>query len=142
MTELNGKTFLVANSTTNTFSLTDKDGVAINTTSYTTYSSGGIANRVYEIATPYTTAELFDIKFAQSADVMYITHPAHEVEKLSRTGHTSWSLTDVVFTNGPFQDANITTTTLTPASASVGSRNITASGVTGINGGVGFYQQT
>jgi len=138
MTELNGKTFLVANSTTNTFSLTDKDGVAINTTSYTTYSSGGIANRVYEIATPYTTAELFDIKFAQSADVMYITHPAHEVEKLSRTGHTSWSLTDVVFTNGPFQDANITTTTLTPASASVGSRNITASAVTGINGGVGF----
>jgi hypothetical protein len=138
MTELNGKTFLVANSTTNTFSLTDKDGVAINTTNYTTYSSGGIANRVYEIATPYTTAELFDIKFAQSADVMYITHPSHEVEKLSRTGHTSWSLTDVVFTNGPFQDANITTTTLTPASASVGSRNITASAVTGINGGVGF----
>jgi len=138
MTELNGKTFLVANSTTNTFSLTDKDGVAINTTNFTTYSSGGIANRVYEIATPYTTAQLFDIKFAQSADIMYITHPAHEVEKLSRTGHTSWSLTDVVFTNGPFQDANITTTTLTPASASVGSRNITASAVTGINGGVGF----
>jgi hypothetical protein len=138
MTELNGKTFLVVKIDANTFSLTDKDGVAINTTNYTTYSSGGTANRVYEIATPYTTAELFDIKFAQSADVMYITHPAHEVEKLSRTGHTSWSLTDVVFTNGPFQDANITTTTLTPASASVGSRNITASAVTGINGGVGF----
>jgi hypothetical protein len=138
MTELNGKTFLVVKIDANTFSLTDKDGVAINTTNYTTYSSGGIANRVYEIATPYTTAELFDIKFAQSADVMYITHPSHEVEKLSRTGHTSWSLTDVVFTNGPFQDANITTTTLTPASASVGSRNITASAVTGINGGVGF----
>ena len=138
MTELNGKTFLVVKIDANTFSLTDKDGVAINTTNFTTYSSGGIANRVYEIATPYTTAQLFDIKFAQSADVMYITHPAHEVEKLSRTGHTSWSLTDVVFTNGPFQDANITTTTLTPASASVGSRNITASAVTGINGGVGF----
>jgi len=138
MTELNGKTFLVVKIDANTFSLTDKDGVAINTTNFTTYSSGGIANRVYEIATPYTTAQLFDIKFAQSADVMYITHPAHEVEKLSRTSHTSWSLTDVVFTNGPFQDANITTTTLTPASASVGSRNITASAVTGINGGVGF----
>ena len=138
MTELNSKTFLVVKIDANTFSLTDKDGVAINTTNFTTYSSGGIANRVYEIATPYTTAQLFDIKFAQSADVMYITHPAHEVEKLSRTGHTSWSLTDVVFTNGPFQDANITTTTLTPASASVGSRNITASAVTGINGGVGF----
>jgi hypothetical protein len=82
MTELNSKRFLVASSTTNTFSLTDKDGVAINTTSYTTYSSAGTVNKVYEITTPYTTSQLFDIKFAQSADVMYITHPLHEVVKI------------------------------------------------------------
>jgi len=139
MTELNGKTFLVANSTTNTFSLTDKDGVAINTTSYTTYSSGGIANRVYEIATPYTTAELFDIKFAQSADVMYITHPSHEVEKLSRTGHTSWTLTNVDFGNGPFMDHNVETTTANPSHKTVGSTTtVTFSAVTGINNGAGF----
>ena len=139
MTELNGKTFLVANSTTNTFSLTDKDGVAINTTSYTTYSSGGIANRVYEIATPYTTAELFDIKFAQSADVMYITHPSHEVEKLSRTGHTAWTLTNVDFGNGPFMDHNVETTTANPSHKTVGSTTtVTFSAVTGINNGAGF----
>ena len=53
--------------------------------------SGGSA---FEISTPYLTAELFDIKFAQSADVMYITHPNHATRKLSRTGHTSWTLTD------------------------------------------------
>ena len=138
MTEVNGKRFLVAGKTTNTFQLTDKDGTNINSSAFTAYSSGGVSNKVFEITTPYTTAQLFDIKFAQSADVMYITHPAHEVEKLSRTGHTSWTLADVDFTKGPFQDANITTTTLTPASASVGSRNITASAVTGINGGQGF----
>lgn len=139
MTELNNKRFLVVKIDANTFSLTDKDGVAINTTSFTTYSSAGTMNRVYTIASPYTTAELFDIKFAQSADVMYITHPLHEVEKLSRTGHTSWTLADVDFTKGPFQDANITTTTLTPASSAVGTGvNVTASAVTGINGGSGF----
>ena len=139
MTELNGKRFLVASSTTNTFSLTDKDGVAINTTSYTTYSSAGTVNKVYEITTPYTTAELFDIKFAQSADVMYITHPAHEVEKLSRTGHTAWTLTDVDFGNGPFMDHNIETTTLTPSHKTVGATTtVTASAVTGINSGSGF----
>jgi len=139
MTELNNKRFLVVKIDANTFSLTDKDGVAINTTSFTTYSSAGTMNRVYEITTPYTTAQLFDIKFAQSADVMYITHPLHEVEKLSRTGHTSWTLADVEFTKGPFQDANITTTTLTPASSAVGTGvNVTASAVTGINGGSGF----
>jgi len=92
----------------------------------------------YEITSPYLETELFDIKFAQSADIMYITHPSHKTRTLSRTGHTSWSLTEVDFTKGPFLDANITTTTLTPSSASTGSRTITASAVTGINGGSGF----
>ena len=88
MTELNGKRYLVANKTTNTFEITNIDGTNINGTGFTAYASGGVANRVFEISTPYLTAELFELKFAQSADVMYITHPNHEVEKLSRTGHT------------------------------------------------------
>ena len=93
----------------------------------------------YEIPTPYLTAELFEIKFAQSADVMYLVHPNHEAMKLSRTDHTAWSLDQVEFTNGPYLPINTTTTTLTPASASVGTGvNITASAVTGINGGAGF----
>jgi len=138
MTEVNGKRFLVADKTTNTFELQDKDAVDINSSSFTTYTSGGVSNKVFEITTPYLEAELFDLKFAQSADVMYICHPNHEVEKLSRTGHTSWTLTDVDFTKGPFLDPNTTTTTLTPSNASTGSRTITASAVTGINGGSGF----
>ena len=98
--------------------------------------SGGSA---YEISSPYLTAELFDIKFSQSADVMYIVHPNHETMKLSRTAHTSWTLTEVDFTDGPYLEPNDTTTTLTPASASTGTGvNITASAVTGINGGSGF----
>jgi hypothetical protein len=98
--------------------------------------SGGLP---YEIVSPYLTAELFDIKFAQSADVMYLTHPNHQTRKLSRTGHTSWTLAAVEFTNGPFLDSNITTTTFTPASAAVGvGVNVTASAVTGINNGSGF----
>ena len=60
--------------------------------------SGGSA---YEISTPYATSELFDIKFAQSADVMYLVHPNHQAMKLSRTGHTSWTLAEVAFTDKP-----------------------------------------
>ena len=139
MTELNNKRYLVANKTTNTFEITDIDGNNINGTGFTAYTSGGVANRVYEISTPYLTAELFDLKFAQSADVMYITHPNHEVEKLSRSGHTSWTLTDVDFTDGPYLDDNITATTLTPGSSGVGTGvSLTASAVTGINGDTGF----
>tara|TARA_R100001591_G_scaffold40_1_gene117 strand:- start:86 stop:2413 length:2328 start_codon:yes stop_codon:yes gene_type:complete len=98
--------------------------------------SGGSA---VEISTPYLEAELFDLKFAQSADVLYICHPNHEVEKLSRTSHTSWTLADVDFTKGPMQDANTTTTTLNPGQSAVGTGiSLAASATTGINGGSGF----
>ena len=85
----------------------------------------------FEISTPYLTAELFDIKFAQSADVMYITHPNHQTRKLSRTGHTSWTLTVVDFTNGPHLDTNTSTTTITASAHTVGTgRTFTASAST------------
>ena len=93
----------------------------------------------YEISTPYLTAELFDIKFAQSADVMYITHPNHKTRKLSRTGHTSWTLSEVDFTNGPYLDTNTSTTTFTTSAHTVGTgRTLTASAITGINNDTGF----
>jgi hypothetical protein len=92
-----------------------------------------------EIATPYLTAELFDIKFAQSADVMYIVHPNHAARKLSRTSHINWTLTQIDFTKGPMQDPNTTTTTLNPGQTAVGTGvSLVASATTGINGGVGF----
>ena len=98
--------------------------------------SGGSA---YEISTPYLEAELFDIKYAQSADVMYLCHPNHAVRKLSRTGHTAWTLTTVDFQNGPFQDHNTTTTTLTASHTTVGSSGtLTLSSTTGVNSNQGW----
>ena len=98
--------------------------------------SGGSA---YEISSPYLEAELFDIKFAQSADVMYICHPNHAARKLSRTGHTAWTLTEVDFQNGPFMDHNIETTTLAAGHTSVGSSgNLTLSSTTGVNNNQGW----
>src|SRR6056300_613113 len=98
--------------------------------------SGGSA---YEISSPYLEAELFDIKFAQSADVMYLCHPSHPVQKLSRTGHTAWTLTDVDFQNGPFMDHNISTTTITTSHTSVGSTaTLTLSSTTGVNNDQGW----
>jgi len=92
----------------------------------------------YEIASPYLTAELFEIKFAQSADVLYICHPNHAVRKLSRTGHTSWTLEELLFTYGPFLDDNTETTTLSSSAISGNSVTITASAITGINNNTGF----
>jgi hypothetical protein len=138
MTQVNGKRFIVANKTLTTFELKDIDGNNVNTTSYTTYTSGGVFNRVYTIATPFVTADLPNLKFAQSADVMYICHPSYNIHKLSRTGHTSWFLDDVEFTAGPLQDHNIELTTLTASATTGNGITITASDVTGINGDLGF----
>lgn len=100
-------------------------------------TSGSPAAAV-EVTTTYTTAQLFDLKFAQSADVMYVVHNSHPVRKISRTSDTSWTIADVDFKRGPFQDTNATTTTLTADARTGSSITISASAVTGINDGDGF----
>ena len=123
MTEVNGRRFTVANKTTHTFELSGVD-----TSGYTAYSSAGTAEKVYEIATSFTSAQVFDLKFTQSADVMYIVHPLHEPTKLTRTGHSAWTIAEVDFQVGPFLDLNTTTTTLTTSATTVGAgRTLTAS---------------
>tara|TARA_Y100001937_G_scaffold19814_1_gene27415 strand:+ start:7344 stop:9332 length:1989 start_codon:yes stop_codon:yes gene_type:complete len=102
MTQVNGITFKVANKTTNTFELQNYDGTNINTSAYTAYASGGTASRIYEIASPYVTADIPNVKFAQSADVMYLAHPTYAPRKLSRTAHTNWTLATPSFTSNPF----------------------------------------
>ena len=79
-----------------------------------------------EVVTPYAHTELADIKFTQSADVMYIVHPDHPVQKITRTSHTAWTITEVDFRRGPLQDPFLDGSTLT-ASGRTGSVTITAS---------------
>jgi hypothetical protein len=89
-------------------------------------TSGGSA---YEIATPFTESMLYEIQFTQSADVMYIVHETLKPRKLSRTGHTSWTLTEVEFQNGPYLDANESSITFTSSNQTIGTgRTLTASG--------------
>ena len=61
-------------------------------------TSGG---SVVELATPYTEAQLFDLYFAQSADVLYVAHPTHYPRKITRTSDVSWSIATLTFTNLP-----------------------------------------
>ena len=103
------------------------------------YKNGGqILNSgsVVEISTPYLTAELFELKFAQSADTMFIVHPNHAPRKLTRTSDVNWTLTEVVFEFGPFLDENTTDTTIT-ASARTGTVTLTASADTFVSTDVG-----
>ena len=55
------------------------------------------ADMTYEIPSPYTEAELFDIHYVQSADVMTIVHPSHAPRELRRLGATQWELKEINF---------------------------------------------
>ena len=90
-----------------------------------------------ELTTTYAEADLFQLKFSQSADILYIAHPSYPPRKLSRTSDTSWSIETIAFEDGPFLGTNATTTTLTLSGTS-GSVTVTASAVTGINDDTGF----
>jgi len=83
-----------------------------------------------EVTTTYTEAELFQLKFTQSADVLYIAHPAHKTAKLTRTAHITWTLTDTDFTDGPYLLTNTSAVTMTPSAVTGTGITITASAAT------------
>lgn len=59
-----------------------------------------LAGSVYEIPTPYAVADLQDLQFVQSGDIVTIVHPSYAPRDLARTGHTAWTLTQVATAPG------------------------------------------
>lgn len=51
----------------------------------------------YEIANPYAEADLFDLHYVQSADVLTIVHPNYAPRELRRLGATNWQLSTIAF---------------------------------------------
>lgn len=97
MTELNGRFVKVANKTANTFEITDLQGNNIDTSAFTAYGSAGTAARVFTLATPYVTADLFDIKFEQNEDVLTLTHVDYDERELKRVGAANWTISTITF---------------------------------------------
>jgi len=63
-------------------------------TNGSTLLSGGSP---YEIANAYAEADLFDIHYVQSADVLTLVHPNYPPAELKRLGATNWTLTNISF---------------------------------------------
>jgi hypothetical protein len=101
MTELNGRNYRVANATTDTFTLTNLFGDAIDTTGFTAYTSGGTATEIYNIATPYAVADLPTLRFVQSADTMFIVHPSYAIRTLTRSADNNWTFATPTITGTP-----------------------------------------
>lgn len=154
MYEVDKKIFRVSNVNTgsNTFELQDIYGNDIDSTEYNSYTNQGSVAKVYELASPYRSERngsaiaqdlLFDsngiskLNYIQSADVLYLTHQSYGTRTLTRSADDSWTLSTLIYEDGPYLEVNTTSTTLTLSAVS-GSVNVTASSTTGINSGDGF----
>lgn len=60
-------------------------------------TSGGTVELIYEIASPYATADLPNLRFDQFRDEIYITHVDYAPRKLVRVSNDEWTLTEVDF---------------------------------------------
>lgn len=111
------------------------------------YTNGGqllSGGSPYTVTTPYAAGDLPGLNFTQSADVLYIVHPNYPPATLSRLGATSWTLANLAFIDGPYLPRNVSTTTFALSDSTTGATGVTltASSVTGINGGAGFQAST
>lgn len=93
MTQLNGRYFSISAVAGDNITLADLNGVAIDSTGYGAYVSGGTSARIYTIASPYTSADdLRLIKFAQSINQLILCHPNHQTYVLTLVTPTNWTL--------------------------------------------------
>lgn len=59
----------------------------------------------YEISSPYSVAQLREIQFLQTNDVMFLAHPEVTPRKISRFNDTSWSLAELFDDDEELRDA-------------------------------------
>lgn len=103
MVQVNSRRFIVANATSNTFELTSQvDGTNIDSSGYDAFTSNGTVSQIYEITTPYSSDDINDLKYVQSADTLTLTHKDYAARDLVRADHDDWTLSVVSFV--PSQD--------------------------------------
>jgi len=96
--QIDNRTFIVSDVTANTYKIKYLNGNYVNSTSFV--SGGAISpqsNKLLTVATTYTGSVLFQLRFAQSADVMTITHPLFQQRELKRLAEDSWTLSVISF---------------------------------------------
>ncbi len=108
------------------------------------FTDGGLIldeyNSPVEVNTPYSdSVDLPKLKFAQSGDMLFITHPNYPPHVLIRHSHTQWEILHVDFKKGPFMLANTDDTKKITPSAKTGSITLTANFDIFNAGGVGNF---
>lgn len=111
-------------STTQTFVLEiGHNYVRFHTQGATLESSPGVP---YEVATSYDEADLFELHFVQSADVLTIVHPNYPPAELRRLGALSWSLVNISFAAALSAPTGVAATASTGSGSTSYSYRVTA----------------
>lgn len=98
--QLNDRTFTVSVLGPNQITLNSIfTGAPISMAGYGVYTAGGTAKRIYTLTTPWAAADLVDLNFAQSADVLTLTHPNYTPYDIRRLTASTFSV--VAFAPGP-----------------------------------------
>lgn len=120
---LNGLTWIVMNVTTNTYELTDLFGDVFNASGFSVYTSGGQAERLYTVVSPYAAVDLTYLKVTQSANTMNLTcwnqqtNTEYPPYNLQRIGQTDWIFTKVVFDSVIAPPATVSSTATSSTTA-------------------------
>lgn len=67
----------------------------------------GSNNQPYEVSTPYSIDDVFDIHYVQSADVLTLVHPKYAPRELKRYGPTDWRLEQINFASSLAAPTNV-----------------------------------
>lgn len=87
---------------------------------YTQDSLITLNGAAYEVSTSYTASQVSELRFESSADVIWITHPDHQVHTLTRYADSNWILAVYSPTDGPFMPDNTDDTASLAVSATSG----------------------
>jgi hypothetical protein len=94
---VNGQTFHIDSAAGNNIVLRNLNFEIITALDWTAYGGGGTAAREVVVAHPWDGEDLFELKHAQSADVMTVTHRDYDIYLIRRLSHTSWQVVAETF---------------------------------------------
>ncbi len=91
------------------------------------YKDGARLGAPYELASPFTEAQIWDVSYAQFGDDIWMCHPSHAPRRLHRTSDTSWYF-DTYFDLQPTKERGFFGSgTLTPSATTGTGVSFTAS---------------
>jgi hypothetical protein len=102
------------------------------------WKDGVLLGGPYEVTTPYTTATIFDVDYAQGADTMFLALQSVAPHRLQRFADTRWVLDAAPFDPMPFDEIGMRqATVVTLGSAGLGATTATGAAAVWLASDVG-----